>query len=368
MLIKLIEHLHKGGNLRIPHKGTVIFNNDPRKLGRVKVVIDDLLDGDSVNSPYVYPKSNSMLGGGTNISSFAVPEIGSELIVEFESDDIYFPFYTGYWQSDMTHQRLFDEQYPQTYGSMDSIGNFIKIDKSDGSVLVQHTSGSKVILAKDGTVKINPSKNIEIATKDGGTKIVVDAPNDKIELTAGEDLNITTKGITTVFKERIETGGKETKTLDSQNTTVIAGNKLNIGGSSSEGVVSNKMVTIGGDKNTVIGGVEEKAIGTGSTTTVVIGDYTIETKMGGISLLSPLARIDINADGSAELANTIGGSFKINAIGQVQVKGATDELIDLVFQIATTLSTTTAPGFNGPISTVGNFALLALRLLALKAV
>jgi hypothetical protein len=178
-------------------------------LGRVKVHLPGLWDGDPLASPWVYPHNNAMLGGRPDSSSFAVPEMASELTVEFPTDDIYHPFYTGYWQSAITHQvgagykmgsidgdeatdrnpalqlippgLMFNRNYPETFGMRTKNNDYMMLDKedqigvihmSDGSYIINnakeqflevvHSSGSKVQFNKNGDVHWDVVRDLHV--------------------------------------------------------------------------------------------------------------------------------------------------------------------------------------------------------------
>lgn len=182
MLIKLTEWLQKANNLKVPHKGTVLDNIDSKKLGRVKVQIEELLEGSSSELPWVYPNNPFGLGGKSDSSGFSVPEIGSELTIIFPYDDIYFPFYTGYWQSELNHQSVFDEDYPETYGFRDSSGNILQVNKTQKYMQITHSSGT--------VLKVDIVGNITI-TNPGDTTITTTGDMDWI---VGGDMSIQVTG------------------------------------------------------------------------------------------------------------------------------------------------------------------------------
>lgn len=193
MLIKLPEWLQKINNLNFPHKGTVLDNVDPKKLGRVKVQILELLEGTASQLPWVYPQNPYGLGGKSNSSGFSVPEIGSELIIVFPYDDIYFPFYTGYWQSEGTHQSLFDEDYPNSYGFRDSLGNYVKINKTQKTLDLRHSSGAQI--------QIDAAGNVTITTPQDNDEVVA---GDK-RITVTGDLDVTVSGAVTITSDSLVT-------------------------------------------------------------------------------------------------------------------------------------------------------------------
>ena len=141
---------------------------DGLKLGRVKCTIAEIFDDtDPDNLPWCFPKNGTGLGGqGTSSgdpvggSSFFVPEVGSELLVTFPYGDIYTPVYSGYFQSSLTHQTFFNDDYPNSYGFADSVGNKIKVNKTSGAAEVDHQSGAKFTLDTDGNMVVTIPGNL----------------------------------------------------------------------------------------------------------------------------------------------------------------------------------------------------------------
>lgn len=156
MLLKPLEWLEKVNNLKRPHKGTVKDNMDPLMLGRLKIKVEKMFeDSDPEKLPWVYPANATGLGGTKDASGFVVPEIESEVTVEFPFDDIYFPFYTSYWQSSLNHQKDFDQDYPETYGWRDKTFNRFKINKKAKFIEFVHSSGTKIQINKDGDLMLD---------------------------------------------------------------------------------------------------------------------------------------------------------------------------------------------------------------------
>jgi len=155
MFIKLPEVLKKRNPLETIWLGTVVDNNDPKRLGRVKVSIPGLWDGiETDDLPWCSPINPYGLGGSSNCSWFSVPEVGSEVLVCFPYKDPHFPFYFGYFQTSKTHQTKFDADYPNSYGWVDSKGNYLLVDKSSGQVTVNHFSGTTITIDSSGNVSI----------------------------------------------------------------------------------------------------------------------------------------------------------------------------------------------------------------------
>lgn len=167
MLIKPHENLARVDLLERPHLGVVLDNKDPKKLGRLKCSIQGLIEGSTSDLPWTFPLSPFGLGGKANVSSFSVPEVGTFLTIVFPYHDIYHPAYSGYWQNALTHQASLDEDYPDSYGWLDSTGTFFKVNKKQGTLKIKHgPSGSILELDKEGNLKIEHPK--DLTAKTGG--------------------------------------------------------------------------------------------------------------------------------------------------------------------------------------------------------
>jgi hypothetical protein len=203
MFIKLPEWLTKNRNLSRPNRGIVKDNMDPKKLGRLKVEVIGFLEGlTTAELPWIFPHNAYGLGGKSDSSGFVVPEIDSELVVIFPYDDIYFGFYTGYWQSAVVHQTDFDTDYPETYGWLDSTGLRLKINKAQEQIDFIHPSGVTISIASTGNVSITTS-GIRTETISGDTNVDVGAAvtldvGTTITVNAGGEVSITAPSIKTI--------------------------------------------------------------------------------------------------------------------------------------------------------------------------
>jgi hypothetical protein len=160
--LKLDDH-----HLSVPHRAVVVENNDPLKLRRVQCTITDLFDDTDLTAlPWIYPLNNIFLGGSVDSDYCAIPEIGSELVVVFPFNDIYFPFYIGYWVSDNTKSTEFDTDYPDEYGWKDSTDNIFKVNKKTGNVTFTHSKGT--IIKIDGA-----TGNVTIGDNSGTKEFIV---------------------------------------------------------------------------------------------------------------------------------------------------------------------------------------------------
>lgn len=157
MLIKpfkqLIEEYHRKKETQ-EYSGFVEDNNDPKKLGRIKVRTELYEDVDFDALPWCYPTPNFFLGNSKNAVCFSVPEIGSQVKVYYPTHDKTAPFYKGMEFNEKNKCTFFDIDYPNTYGFKDSRGNFIIINKATDITQYQHSSGTNIKIESDGTYTI----------------------------------------------------------------------------------------------------------------------------------------------------------------------------------------------------------------------
>lgn len=162
-LVQLVDYMKKLDNLKVIHRGRVVFNNDPDKLGRIKVQIKSIYEESSTDLlPWCYPLGSFNL---PDQGSFEVPEIDSEVVVFFPFGDIYSPFYFygGGTTNDLTKTpAIFDTNYPETIGRIFREG-FWRVNKSKPNLefLENSTEPSAVWWDEEGNLYIN-AKNIII--------------------------------------------------------------------------------------------------------------------------------------------------------------------------------------------------------------
>lgn len=155
MFIKPFNNLLKeqSNPVKMSYLGFVEANDDPQKLGRIKVRITPYADLSTEAIPWASPilgtHGNSADSGGLN-----VPEVGSQVRINFPSEDFTAPYYSGAELNEVNRTTFFDEDYPFTYGYKDSIGDFIRINKERGTAQVQHFSTTNLQVSPDGSIKV----------------------------------------------------------------------------------------------------------------------------------------------------------------------------------------------------------------------
>ena len=158
MLIKPFSILFKDqvDPATMSYLGFVEDNKDPEKLGRIKVRIAPYSELSVEELPWVTPKLGSH-GNSAEYGGLNVPEIGSQVRVDFPSKDFTAPYYGGAELNNMNRMSFFDEDYPNTYGYKDSVGNFLKVNKERGTIHAQHFTTTNVQVAPEGSIRVSLS-------------------------------------------------------------------------------------------------------------------------------------------------------------------------------------------------------------------
>lgn len=155
MLLKPYNQIDKDRKdpYSMEYTGTVVDNNDPKHLKRVKVNLEiwDYLTDDQLQ--WVIPEGSGK-GNNANSDEQDIPEVGSEVAVYFRNNDPNDPRYKGAEITEETKCSLFDEDYPNTYGKKDSAGNFTMHNKRTGISVFHHNSGTQIQMDPDGSYTI----------------------------------------------------------------------------------------------------------------------------------------------------------------------------------------------------------------------
>ena len=361
MLLNMVDFLRPINSLRKAYRGIVLSNDDPKKLGRIKVRVDGLIEGEIDELPWCYCKSPTQLGGSGSTSSFLVPNVASSVVVEFPFEDPYSPFYTGFWQTGETHQGLFNEDYPRSYGFQDEQGTWHKVNRAKQYAEFQHTSGASLKVLKDSTIELRSGKRIKFISEDEGTQFTFDMESGDLLLSPkgeykveGTDFKVNSKQVIT------ETGSYTESISGAKNSKVIGGNKVIVGGSDSKSILSNSALSIAGNKSVLVAGTTGETYGLSHSQTVVLGNKTttlyagnfivqitagnieITTIAGSAKIGNPIGKLEISATGNCKLSNLLGtldisptgtckfsnplASLELSPSGSVKLKNPTGSL------------------------------------------
>lgn len=138
--------------------GTVVDNQDPLKLQRIRVKIPFLLEGEVDSLPWLAPMHRP--GVGTDSSGqciVEVPPLGARVVVEFQKGDLNYGLVVGQIASaDVPVSSELLKNYPNRRGYQDAAGNLFLYDSTDGAKVVQfvHSSGTLFLISDDGSVDV----------------------------------------------------------------------------------------------------------------------------------------------------------------------------------------------------------------------
>lgn len=254
----------------------VVANNDGRQLGRVRCRIEGLLTSDDVTLlPWIYPDPSASLGGRRDSTGMTVPQIGSELRIEFPHNDIYAGVYKGYWRTAGTASGAFGENYPRTYGHQDEQGTGFKVNMAKRIAELFHASGVVGELAADGTATLMSPKEITFKSLDGKTFLTLNMVDGTFALGAkgttdlgGNEVHFSANKVTS------DTGTVEEKVTGGHTSSATGGRKEVTGGGKSESVLSDKATVVGGNMTELIAQLVSQTYGLGITRTIVAGGLT----------------------------------------------------------------------------------------------
>jgi len=163
-------------------KGIVVDNNDPEKMGRVRVQVFGVFDDIPVNHlPWATPEEKYM---GSTMGSFIVPPNGAVVKVYFENNEIYNPVYTCRVtdKNSLNFVSNPGEDYPDTKVFFENDnGEFFKTNTRTGQTVYRHSSG--VIIMIDG------KGNTTISTKASGSSMFIESGGE-INISAKASINI----------------------------------------------------------------------------------------------------------------------------------------------------------------------------------
>jgi phage baseplate assembly protein gpV len=211
--------------------GEVVDINDPKKLGRVRIRVNELF-GTKIQIPdavlpWAAKEDNHFLGFGSK--QFCIPRVGARVSVYFSKGDIYSPIYTGELQSQSNYDPEQEESYGDLYLKKDRNGSKIKDDVANKILTLVYNG--KVVATITDKITINAGADVEITI------------SAKLTESVGTDKSSTIGGDST----EIVTGNKEITAAKVKITAPveITGN-VTITGTLTSGAIASPAATIGG--------------------------------------------------------------------------------------------------------------------------
>lgn len=278
------------------HVGTVVDNRDPKGLQRLRVSIPRLTEGIPIEHLPWYSTKHPIGLGGARTSAFSIPEVGATVTVVFYTENIYtgivdgiliteqnnqvnvalsnvppdvpadFKNYATNVKTDPSEARGYvNRNYPESYGFIDSTGNWSRVDKKAQSMEFVHSSGSSFSIDKDGNVTIHITGNLTLVID----KDIQQTCINNVSFNEG-NLFSRTDGNNTTY-----VGGIRSTETIGNSTEIVDGDKI-------KEYNGQDLATVASTKKTFIGG-DLLAQAAGQVATVSLGKHTIKAN-----------RIDLN--------------------------------------------------------------------------
>jgi uncharacterized protein involved in type VI secretion and phage assembly len=165
--------------------GQVVSRDDPDQQGRLQVSLP-FLGGQ--NTSYWAPVATMMAGNKTG--SWFMPEIGDEVLVAFNQDDVAHPYIVGFQRNGQDGP---PDPDPQNRVILTPGGHFLRFQDKDGAkkVILQSSSGQVITLDDSG------SGSITVTSPNGS--VTVNSPQGSISLNSAESSSITLQGGGRIF-------------------------------------------------------------------------------------------------------------------------------------------------------------------------
>ena len=157
------------------YRGTVVNNDDPKKLGRLRANVPELLDEEITDwalpcMPY---------GGTPRQGMFMVPEVGAQVWIEFEAGDISHPIWVGtFWK------KAWDQE-PTIRMIQTKSGHVLRFDDEEGKEDIRflHSAGAGIRIDANGSISLIDESGARFKLNAYKEEITLkDAHGNKIEL------------------------------------------------------------------------------------------------------------------------------------------------------------------------------------------
>jgi uncharacterized protein involved in type VI secretion and phage assembly len=208
--------------------GVVINNQDPDKLGRVKVKIPRISGDEESNWARIVA-----FMGGKERGAFFLPEVDDEVLVAFEYGDINMPYIIGsLWNG-------IDQPPEQNTDGKNNIriiksrsGHIIKLDDTENNEkieIIDKTKKNMIIIEKNNNkISIKSDKDIELSAPNG--KVIIKAQDIEVSSTASTKIQANSN-IEAKATGNMELGGTMLNIKAEGNMDIKAGGIMNIKGS-----------------------------------------------------------------------------------------------------------------------------------------
>ena len=152
------------------YHAVVVDNNDPDKLKRVKIRIEELHGTSSEipdsELPWAIQFRPTFLGGDTDLSSSYVPRIGSNVIVTHIRGEIYQPAYMFELSHNTNRVAKGEESYPDSYVFRDSDDNYYHVDMVNDTLDIKFNGSETLQITVDRTSNIDNDDSRVVGNND----------------------------------------------------------------------------------------------------------------------------------------------------------------------------------------------------------
>lgn len=150
------------------YRGTVVDNADPIQRGRLRVLVPAVLGEEESWAMPCVPYA------GPNLGFYAMPEVGTNVWVEFEAGDISYPIWSGcFWNENGIASADADPKV-----KFFKTKKFkLRIDDGNGEIIIENDSGSQIKLTAEEIVIKSSAVKQEAA---GGRKTELSSASFKV--------------------------------------------------------------------------------------------------------------------------------------------------------------------------------------------
>ena len=182
--------------------GVVTNNQDPDKLGRVKVKFPWLSSIDESSWARVAAPM-----AGKDRGAYFLPEVNDEVLVAFEHGDVRFPYVLGaLWNGKDAPPVTNDDGKNNVRMIKSRSGHVVKLNDEDGKetieIIDKSQKNSIVIDTANNTITVTSNKDITLSASQGTIKLdaqkVEISSSDATKLKSGSTMNVEASGTMTV--------------------------------------------------------------------------------------------------------------------------------------------------------------------------
>lgn len=170
------------------YRGYVVDNADPEKRARLRLRIPSVLADTETGwalpcLPY---------GGKADQGTFFVPDVDSQVWVEFEQGELDSPIWVGtFWQQSGDPPAEASAEEPTTRMIKTGSGSLLQFDDADGDerIVIHHPAEAQIEIDPSGTITLTDAQGSVLTLDADATKATLDDAN-------GNSLTMTSSGVT----------------------------------------------------------------------------------------------------------------------------------------------------------------------------